>query len=223
MLSYRYERENIIIKSDRSLSKSDIDDMFVPVEYTDVAFLRVGNSIRYNNSIFQPIDFTGTVTYSDKVRKVYMNIVDGKFKPSLKIPAIDFKDTYYRTFFFFDENNQLNNVHTSSRDVEVYETYEKKIKLEPMNLAGTLMRTTSTVLLNDEIFIPVKPMFRVHKSGYKKEHIFPHNGRYIKEFDDFVKNWLKEHEKDINRLEQTDYDIMHFEYKLERKKYAISV
>ncbi len=223
MLSYRYERENIIIKSDRSLSKSDIDDMFVPVEYTDVAFLYLGNSVRYDNLIFQPVDFTGTMTYSHKNRKVYMNIMDGKFKPSLKIPAIDFKDDYRRTFFFFDEDNQLNNVHNSTRDVDNYESFEKKIKLEPVKLDGTLMRSTCTVLLNDEIFIPVKPMFRVHKSGNKKEHIFPYNGRYIKEFDDFVKNWLKEHEKDINRLEQTDYDIMHFEYKLERKKYAISV
>jgi hypothetical protein len=223
MLSYKYERDNIIIKSDRSLSHSDINDMLVPASSQSISFMHVGNCIYPNNLLFQPVDFTGTLTCSKNTKRIYMNIVDGKFRPSLKIPAIDVKDSYYKTHFFFDEDNQLNHVHTSSNSADVYETFEKKIKLESSKIDGTLMRSTSTVLLNDEIFIPVKPLTMVQKFRNSKEHIFPYNGRYIKDFDEFAKKWLKEHNKDINCLDQSDYDIMHFEYKLERKKYAISV
>jgi hypothetical protein len=217
MLQYRYERLNLIIKSDRFLYDTDIDDMFIPIAPPKLTFV-IGNYIPVNSVLFQPVGFSGTVKYDYLGVKIYIKIKNGRFEESSKIPAINFRKHGLVVHYFFDETGLQNVYYQTSYGTKVFETFGKTIEYDALkdNNNLTILQTTS-IILNGKIFVPSRPATLVKDYRNNAEYAFSYNGIYSRSYNDYVKKWMEKHNKRFDLLTEDDYNFMQLEYKFERK------
>jgi hypothetical protein len=228
MLRYRYERLNVIIKSDRFLSEYDLDDMFIPTTPPKPTFV-IGNYFPTSSLLFQPVNFTGTVKYDYLGLKIYIKVKNGKFEESSKIPAIDFRKNGFIVHYFFGESGLQNAYCETSYRSKVFETFDKTIDYDNIkNNDDLTMLHTASVIMNGKIFIPSKPATIIEdKYDYarrnKSDYLYSYNGIYSRSYNEYVKSWIEKHNKRFDLLTEEDFNFMQLEYKFERKHNAVSI
>jgi hypothetical protein len=226
MLSYRYEKHGLIIKSDRYLSDSDFDNMFIPTKLLPASF-NIGNYIPSINSIFQPYKFTGTVSGKllNGQKSIYMRIEDGNFSNSHKYPAIVCDYRFTKTQFYFSDNKLKKSFSEIRQKVleKLEENFDDIIDLNsiPESLYGIIV-PTFTVIIDGKIFITSTYSSIIdYKNSVRK--IYSYRGIYDFSFNNFVQDWIANHGLYLETMTKEDYKFMQLEYKLSRKKNVIQI
>ena len=235
MLQYRYEKEDIILKSDRYISDSEFNEILIPFQVNHaMSLVTIGNYFPTMDVLFQPIDFNGVVNYKSNNISIYIKIKNGKFEPSDKIPAITYHDKRFDGHFaqyFFEDNNRLKNVNTgfhyNHRNNKIYEIMGNSIDYDNVKTTEDMILASRTIVLNGKMFIPSQPtVVVVENCSYnnkQKKYYYSYNGIYSRSYNDFAEQWIKEHNKHPDFLSKDDLEFMALEFKFNRKHYVISI